>query len=167
MSPANRPMTGAEYIESLKDDRAVYFEGERVADVTEHPAFDYDGQGLSGERVIYSTAGEEYFPDGATVDADGNLWIVLLHSPWIVRISPEGREIDRLEMPTPNIASIAFGGPGLDVAYVTSIDPAGFPGAPADAPKHAGAEGGLLYRVTGLGVRGVPETPVVAWAPRG
>ena len=34
-----RPMTGAEYIESLRDDRAVYFEGERIADVTEHPAF--------------------------------------------------------------------------------------------------------------------------------
>ncbi|OJX68003.1 MAG: Pyoverdin chromophore biosynthetic protein pvcC [Micrococcales bacterium 73-13] len=32
-------MTGAEYIESLRDDRTVYLEGERVADVTEHPAF--------------------------------------------------------------------------------------------------------------------------------
>lgn len=145
-------------------DGATMYVGDSIAGLV--TAFDYDGWGLSGERVVYSTAGEEYFPDGATVDADGNLWIVLLHSPWIVRISPEGRELDRLEMPTPNIASIAFGGPDLDVAYVTSIDPAGFPGAPADAPKHAGAEGGLLYRVTGLGVRGVPEVPVVAWAPR-
>jgi len=32
-------MTGAEYIESLRDDRSVYIEGERVADVTTHPAF--------------------------------------------------------------------------------------------------------------------------------
>ncbi len=39
MSESNRPMTGAEYIESLRDDRTVYLEGERVADVTEHPAF--------------------------------------------------------------------------------------------------------------------------------
>ncbi|HWK20002.1 MAG TPA: 4-hydroxyphenylacetate 3-hydroxylase N-terminal domain-containing protein [Microbacteriaceae bacterium] len=39
MTAARRPMTGAEYIESLRDDRAVYIEGERVADVTEHPAF--------------------------------------------------------------------------------------------------------------------------------
>jgi 4-hydroxyphenylacetate 3-monooxygenase len=31
--------TGAEYIASLKDGRAVYFNGERVKDVTEHPAF--------------------------------------------------------------------------------------------------------------------------------
>ena len=34
-----RPFTGAEYIESLRDGRAVYIEGERVADVTTHPAF--------------------------------------------------------------------------------------------------------------------------------
>src|ERR1700686_2692836 len=35
----NRPFTGAEYLESLRDDRAVYIYGERVKDVTTHPAF--------------------------------------------------------------------------------------------------------------------------------
>ena len=35
----NRPFTGEEYLESLRDDREVYIYGERVADVTEHPAF--------------------------------------------------------------------------------------------------------------------------------
>jgi 4-hydroxyphenylacetate 3-monooxygenase len=34
-----RPMTGAEYVESLQDEREVYIYGERVADVTTHPAF--------------------------------------------------------------------------------------------------------------------------------
>jgi 4-hydroxyphenylacetate 3-monooxygenase len=34
-----RPFTGAEYIESLRDGRAVYIDGERVSDVTVHPAF--------------------------------------------------------------------------------------------------------------------------------
>ena len=34
-----RPMTGAEYSESLRDGREVYIYGERVADVTTHPAF--------------------------------------------------------------------------------------------------------------------------------
>ncbi len=35
----NRPFTGKEYLESLRDDREVYCYGERVADVTAHPAF--------------------------------------------------------------------------------------------------------------------------------
>ena len=34
-----RPLTGAEYLESLRDGREVYVYGERVADVTAHPAF--------------------------------------------------------------------------------------------------------------------------------
>jgi len=35
----NRPFNGKEYIESLRDDREVYIYGERVKDVTTHPAF--------------------------------------------------------------------------------------------------------------------------------
>jgi aromatic ring hydroxylase len=37
--PVSRPMTGDEYIESLRDGREVHLYGERVADVTTHPAF--------------------------------------------------------------------------------------------------------------------------------
>jgi 4-hydroxyphenylacetate 3-monooxygenase len=37
--PANRPMTGREFLESLRDTREVWIYGERVKDVTEHPAF--------------------------------------------------------------------------------------------------------------------------------
>lgn len=36
---ASKPMTGDEYIESLKDGRQVFLHGERVEDVTTHPAF--------------------------------------------------------------------------------------------------------------------------------
>ncbi|SDH97524.1 4-hydroxyphenylacetate 3-monooxygenase, partial [Alteribacillus persepolensis] len=34
-----RPLTGKEYLESLKDNREVWINGERVKDVTTHPAF--------------------------------------------------------------------------------------------------------------------------------
>src|SRR5215208_6218792 len=34
-----RPMTGAEYLASLRDQREVWIYGERVKDVTRHPAF--------------------------------------------------------------------------------------------------------------------------------
>src|ERR1700735_453314 len=36
---ASKPQTGDEYLESLRDDRTVYIYGERVKDVTTHPAF--------------------------------------------------------------------------------------------------------------------------------
>ena len=34
-----RPLTGAEYLDSIRDDREVWIYGERVKDVTTHPAF--------------------------------------------------------------------------------------------------------------------------------
>jgi len=34
-----RPLTGQEYLESLRDDREIWIYGERVKDVTTHPAF--------------------------------------------------------------------------------------------------------------------------------
>ena len=36
---ASNPMTGDDYIESIRDGREVYIHGERVSDVTTHPAF--------------------------------------------------------------------------------------------------------------------------------
>ncbi len=38
-APAKAPQTGAEYLQSLRDGRTVYIYGERVSDVTVHPAF--------------------------------------------------------------------------------------------------------------------------------
>jgi hypothetical protein len=38
-STSARPMTGDEYIESIRDGREVYLYGDRVKDVTTHPAF--------------------------------------------------------------------------------------------------------------------------------
>ena len=35
----SRPMNGDEYVESLRDGRQIYIHGQRVEDVTTHPAF--------------------------------------------------------------------------------------------------------------------------------
>jgi two-component FAD-dependent monooxygenase len=37
--PASRPLTGDEYVQSLRDGREIFLYGERVKDVTAHPAF--------------------------------------------------------------------------------------------------------------------------------
>ena len=36
---ATRPLTGAEYLESLRDGREVWIYGERIKNIAEHPAF--------------------------------------------------------------------------------------------------------------------------------
>jgi sugar lactone lactonase YvrE len=127
--------------------------------------YDYDPGGgeLGPRRLLLDLRGEDGFPDGATVDAEGRIWTVLHRSPWILCLDPGGREVTRLRMPTSLISSLAFGGPDLTVLYVTSLDPGRIPGLPEEAA--VADESGLLYRVTGLGVRGIPETPVRLHVP--
>ena len=39
MTHTVRPFSGQEFLDSLRDDREVWIYGERVTDVTRHPAF--------------------------------------------------------------------------------------------------------------------------------
>ncbi|WIY02235.1 4-hydroxyphenylacetate 3-hydroxylase N-terminal domain-containing protein [Amycolatopsis mongoliensis] len=70
-----RPLTGAEYLESLRDDREIYLYGERVKDVTAHPAFHnparmtarlYDALHDPRHRDVLTTATDAGGPDGYT-----------------------------------------------------------------------------------------------------
>ncbi|MEM8753041.1 MAG: 4-hydroxyphenylacetate 3-hydroxylase N-terminal domain-containing protein, partial [Pseudomonadota bacterium] len=62
--------TGEEYRESLRDGRAVFMDGERVADVTTHPMF----RPLVDIRArIYDMAHEPEHAEVMTVHQDGEV----------------------------------------------------------------------------------------------
>lgn len=129
-------------------------------------AYDYsseDDAPLRNRRVFCSFENEQGFPDGATVDSEDHLWVVLHNSPWLVRIAPDGHEVSRFELPTTNITSVAFGGSELDVLYATSLDPTQIPGVDVDDGQ-AHEESGYVYRIEGIGFTGVAETPL--WRPQ-
>src|ERR1700732_4474921 len=52
----NRPFTGAEFLQSLRDGREVYIYGERVKDVTTHPAF---RNGAASIALLYDALHDE------------------------------------------------------------------------------------------------------------
>lgn len=114
--------------------------------------FDYPaGEALpAGRRVFADLAPLGTAPDGATVDAEGHLWCALVRSGEIARFDPAGRLVQRIRMPVSHPTSLAFGGPGLDVLYVTSISRSHRLTAPE-------AAAGGLFAVTGLGVAGIAE----------
>jgi sugar lactone lactonase YvrE len=96
---------------------------------------------------------------GSTVDAEGYLWNAPLISGDLVRYAPDGQVERRIGMPVRNIASVPFGGERLDELHVTSMarvkHPAVHDRFTAEARRRFGA--GSLFRVTRLGIRGVPE----------
>jgi L-arabinonolactonase len=90
--------------------------------------------------------------DGSTVDAEGCLWNALVYDGRLVRYRPDG-SVDRIiEMPVKKVTSVMFGGPALDILYVTSMAKPPLPRFPGD-----GVQRGSLFAIYDLGVRGVPE----------
>jgi xylono-1,5-lactonase len=82
-------------------------------------AFDLSEDGrLSGKRVFVTT--EDGYPDGMAVDADGYVWIAVWDGWRIDRIDPSGRRERSVRFPCANVTKLAFGGPDLRTAYVTT-----------------------------------------------
>jgi D-xylonolactonase len=113
--------------------------------------YDYDPAtgDLSDPERYADTTGRSGKPDGMTVDAEGYVWSARWNGWRVVRHDPEGREVERVELPARKVSAITFGGPAYETAYITT---AGGEGDPAVEGEGAGA----LYAAD-LGVSGTPE----------
>jgi L-arabinonolactonase len=112
-------------------------------------AWDYDlAEGrIANRRVLIDTHGMPGRPDGGCCDADGCYWMTGNDGWEILRLTPDGRIDRRIALPIAKPSMVAFGGPALDVIYITSIRPADVTGQP---------QAGSLFAVR-PGVTGIPE----------
>jgi sugar lactone lactonase YvrE len=141
------------------DDRTFYFADTFRREIW---AYDYDigTGGVANRRVFASTKDDIGFADGSTVDAEGFVWNAQVIGGDLVRYAPDGSVDRRIGMPVKNITSVMFGGRNLDEIYVTSMARVQHPAqhdhfAHTNKPQFAA---GGLFRITGLGIRGVAET---------
>src|SRR3984893_12049411 len=105
---------------------------------------------VSNKREFAKIKGLGGVADGATVDADGNLWSAIAGGGKIVCFKPDGSVARTVEVPAPIITSVMFGGDDLNVLYATSI-------GMKILGMEPGSEGGALFAIKGLGVKGKPE----------
>ena len=59
-------------------------------------------------------------PDGGAVDEKGNIWIALWGLGKVVCYSPEGKEIQEINLPVPQPSSCCFGGIENDILFITT-----------------------------------------------
>jgi len=141
------------------DDRVFYFADTFKQEIW---AYDYDiaTGGASNRRLFASTAQDSGFADGSTVDAEGFMWNAQVISGDLIRYAPDGSVDLKIGMPVRNITSVMFGGDKLDEIYVTSMarvaHPAVHDNFAVQSRPQFGA--GSVFRITGLGIRGLPET---------
>lgn len=114
---------------------------------------DYDGKtGTPGKpEIFFDTTEVPGRPDGGTVDAEGCYWQAGVSGWQLYRLSPQGEVLMTIDMPVEKPSKPMFGGADLDVLYVTSIG--GGVSNAADQP-----EAGSLFAITGLGIKGIPQT---------
>jgi len=115
-------------------------------------AYDYDlaTGSASNRREFFDSSAFGPIPDGATIDANGDMWVAICEGGVVLQLSPEGAVKRTIEMPTRLPASCMFFGPELDQLFVPSIDPSFLGREPAEAD-------GWCYVIDGLGVQGLPE----------
>ncbi len=134
------------------DDRTFYFCDSWSREIW---AYDYDirsGDVSNRRRFAALETRGAGAHDGSTVDSEGYLWNAFVYEGKIARFAPNG-VLDRvIPMPVKKVTSVMFGGPELDILYVTSMAEPPLPRFPGDP-----VERGSLFAITGLGVHGIPE----------
>ncbi|GES62427.1 calcium homeostasis protein Regucalcin [Aspergillus terreus] len=113
-------------------------------------AFDFDAAtGAISNRRVHFDLGEPKDPDGFAIDEEGCIWSAIYGGGRVIRISPEGKVIGQVTLPTRNITCPAF--VGTELFITTAKDDTNDEQFPESVRY-----GGRLYRVD-VGIRGQPK----------
>ena len=117
------------------DGRYLYF-----ADTPKREILRYDiepNTGCIGNRRVFARTPPGAFPDGSNVDAEGCVWNAHWGAGRVVRYALDGSVDLEIDVPATQPTCIAFGGPNLEMLYVTSARE-GLTAASLEAQPHAG-----------------------------
>jgi hypothetical protein len=115
--------------------------------------YDYlNGEIQNKQSIIHIDAKKDGYPDGMTIDAEGNLWIAHWGGWQVTRWDPQtGKQVDAIRLPVSQVTSICFGGSKLDELFITSAR-RGLTAEHLQLEPLAGA----TLRVLKTGYRGLP-----------
>ncbi|CAH0556158.1 unnamed protein product [Brassicogethes aeneus] len=135
-----------------KNDKFYYIDSETYKIVE----YDYNNEKgkISNPRWIIDVKehGLNFHPDGMTIDTDDNLWVALYGGGSVLKVnSTSGEILERIAIPAECITSVAWGGPNLDVLFVTTSK-----FSLTDEEKSKQPAAGSLFAVTNLGAKGYP-----------
>jgi L-arabinonolactonase len=106
---------------------------------------------VSDRRTLIDTRVFGSAPDGATVDAEGCLWVALVQSQQIARFDPRGVLIQIIDMPVPFPSCPAFGGSDLRTLFVTTVSDS------HNLLRSDHPDAGRVLAIEGLNVAGLVE----------
>jgi sugar lactone lactonase YvrE len=99
------------------DGRTAYFVDTSARRVD---AFEYTALGLSGRRPWLSFDADDGAPDGLCVDASGGVWVAVYGAGQVRRYDAHGVLDSVVEVPVANVTACTFGGPDLNLLFITT-----------------------------------------------
>ncbi|KAL8730856.1 MAG: hypothetical protein Q9166_003783 [cf. Caloplaca sp. 2 TL-2023] len=110
--------------------------------------FDVETGSVSDRKVFFHYEDDQGgVPDGFAMDSEGNLWTAICGGGKVLKISPDGKVIGEIEMPTRMISCPSFAGEDLFITSAEEEEPDKYP----DSVEY----GGSLFKVT-VGITGMP-----------
>ncbi len=116
--------------------------------------------GHMGEAHVFAESSPPAFPDGSAVDAEGFVWNAEFNGSRLVRLAPDGSVDREIALPVDRPTCCAFGGPELDILFITSTSQ-----NMSEAERQAQPMAGALMAFR-PGVRGLPEPRFALHGPR-
>jgi len=131
------------------DHKTMYYNDSPTRCVKAYNFLEQTGE-ITNERVAVSIPESMGVPDGMTIDSEDKLWVAQWGGHRVGRWDPlTGKLIAEVLVPALNVSSCAFGGPDLDILYITSAKE----GLSAEQLK-AYPESGSIFKVI-PGVKGI------------
>ncbi|XP_051171983.1 regucalcin-like isoform X2 [Leptopilina boulardi] len=139
---------------NLDDDTFYYIDSPTKQIVS----YDFDPQkgSIANRKVVFDLTKNNLpgVPDGMTIDSKDNLWIALFGGSQVIQVNPKtGKLLQSIPIPAKRVTSVTFGGPMLDILYVTTAGN-GFAN-PAEKTPEDDMQGGSIFEIKGTGARGV------------
>jgi sugar lactone lactonase YvrE len=113
-------------------------------------SFDHKTGTIVFEKTAITIPQEAGTPDGMCIDEEGMLWIAQWNGFGVYRWDPvNGKLLEKIDVPVPQVSNCAFGGPGYDQLFITTAREGFSPELIAKYP-----DSGSIY-IARPGVRGV------------
>ena len=132
------------------DGGLAYF-ADTMAQTVWRVALDADGWPVGDRTVFLDFTGTDIYPDGATIDADGNFWNAQWGASRVACYSPTGDYLREVKFNAPHTSCPAFGGPDLTTLFCTTALEEMSPEARAAHP-----DAGKTFAEEGV-AKGLPE----------
>ena len=79
-----------------------------------------DGPGIGTPELFLQLAEADGHPDGVVLDSEDCLWVALWDGWGVRRYASDGTLLLHVDLPCARVTKLAFGGPDLRTAYVTT-----------------------------------------------